>query len=165
MIYYRAFAALALCVVIFTAGHHVGGLTQKAADQAQFDRINGEIAAQKAEANAAYRKAQDANVALLTARDKFKNDLEKQHAQSQADTASIFSTYSGVGLRYAGQSAGSGAAGGSTASASGNPSGVDPTADVQLPDAIARDLRQLALEADQLRDDYSLCYRYATESK
>jgi hypothetical protein len=50
--------------------------------------------------------------------------------------------------------------GGRAGSAEGNAAGADGPAVVQLPDAVAGDLRQLAFEADRLKDEYATCYRY-----
>lgn len=147
-----------------TYGHGTGIDEQKAADQVQFDKYNRDIDEQKTKANALYRKAQDANLALMTERDQLKTTLEKQHAINQAATAALRDKYFGVGLRFSTrQTAGFGSGGGRAQSSGVDPASSEPATLVQLPGEIAADLRRLAFDADQLADDYRKCYGYANQ--
>lgn len=149
-----------------TYGHGTGIDEQKAADQVQFDKYNQDIADQKTQANALYRKAQDANLALMTERDQLKTTLEKQHAINKANTAALRDKYFGVGLRFSTrQTPGLGSGGGIAQGPGTDPAIDEPTTLVQLPGEIAADLRRLAFDADQLADDYRKCYGYAEKVK
>lgn len=146
--------------------HGEGRAAQKVADQVQFDRINDDITKQKAQADATYRAAQDANVKLMVERDQLKTKLEKMYATDQLATDAVRDKYAFVGLRFAtSKSAGSGGGSGSATSTGPDASSPATSAVVELPRALASDLRQLALDADKLRDDYALCYRYLNEMK
>lgn len=147
----------------FTSGHHFGVNGQKAADQVQFDKINQDIADRKAQANAIYRKNQDDNLALMVERDQLKTTLEKEHANHQAATTALRDKYSGLGLRFTAEAPRLGNGGGCAQSAGTDPAGSDSAAIIQLPGAIAADLRRLAFDADQLADDYQKCYGYAEQ--
>jgi len=160
------FAALLLAVTGFGYGHHVGQVEQKAEDQQQFDKINAALTAQKAAANAAYRKAQDSTVALLAERDQLKTTLEKQHEENRRSTDALRRHFSGVGLRFrASDDSRLGGVWRSAESAGVNPAVTSPAAVEQLPDALAADLRQLAFDADELSDAYRKCYGYANQVK
>jgi hypothetical protein len=143
--------------------HDAGVASQKVADQGEFDRINTEIAKQKDQASAMYRAKQVEVIATMAERDKFKNQLEAERGQHRAETDALRARYSGIGLRFRpAEGAGPGAGGGGTGSAQGNAASADVPAVVQLPDEVAADLRQLAFEADRLRDEYATCYGWAT---
>lgn len=147
-----------------TYGHGTGIDEQKAADQVQFDKYNQDIADQKTQANALYRKAQDANLALMTERDQLKTTLEKQHAINKAATAALRDKYFGVGLRFtARQTSGFGSGGGSAQDPGPDSASPGPATLVQLPGEIAANLRRLAFDADQLADEYRKCYGYANQ--
>ncbi|HQR02486.1 MAG: hypothetical protein JSR19_06925 [Proteobacteria bacterium] len=147
-------------------GHKQGIAEQKVADQAQFDKINAERAEQIATANAAYRKAQHDNLALMVERDQLKTRLEKEHAANQKATDDLHARYAGVGLRFnLAQGTGLGGSGQRAEGTGSNAAGIGSTAVVQLPDSIAANLRQLAYDADQLADSYRECYGYAEQVK
>lgn len=145
--------------------HDAGVAAQKISDQAQFDKINQERADEKAAANAIYRKTQDANLALATERDQLKTNLEKEHAANQKRTADLADTYARVRLRFNAPSTGHRNSGGSTEGASAGSAGTAGTTVVQLPDQITSDLRQLVIDADNLKDAYTECYDYANKVK
>lgn len=143
--------------------HDAGVSAQKVADQRQFDRINTERAQQADQANVMYRAKQAEVIAALAERDAFKNQLEKERGEHRAATDALAARYAGLQLRFrAAQGAAPGDRGGRADSAAPNAPGADAAPVVQLPDAVATDLRQLALDADRLRDEYATCYGYAT---
>lgn len=147
-------------------GYEVGfghGVTaQKVADQREFDRINAERDQQKAEADELYRKAQADIIKTMAERDAFKRSLEVKDAENRKATAALAAKYSGVGLRFrTDQGSALGPYGGHTDRTEGNAPGAPGPTVVQLPDALAGNLRRLARDADELRDAYALCYGYA----
>lgn len=145
--------------------HDAGRDAQKADDQGQFDAINAKLAKQTTEANARFRAAQADIIALQADRDTLKTNLAKEKQTHDKKTADLHAYYADRGLRYAAKGSGCGGSGGRAESAAGNTAGNETTAIVQLPDSITRSLRQLALAADQLADDYRLCYGYANQVK
>ena len=154
-------SAIALFSGGFMAGKHYGTTTQKVADQAEFDKINNERTAQKAEANKLYRQAQSDIIALQAERDTLKTTLETERETNRKATDDLRTKYSGLSLRFRAQSARPGANSGSTACPGTGPASAAAAPVLQLPDSITSDLRQLALDADKLRDDYAECYGYA----
>lgn len=142
---------------------HTAGVTaQKVADQVQFDGINQKLADQKAAAAETLKRVNADNLLLMVERDRLKTTLEKNDAINKAATAALRDKYFGVGLRFqspavAGRWPGGGGAQGSASGAAG----ADGAAFVQLPDAIAANLRRLTLDADALADEYRKCYGYA----
>lgn len=148
----------------FASGHHSGVTDQKAADQVQFDKINLDISTQKTQANALYRKQQDASIALMVERDQLKTTLEKQHAINKTTTAALRDKYFGIGLRFSTRkTAGLGSGSGSAQGAGTDPASAEPSTLVQLPGEITADIRHLAFDADHLADDYRKCYGYANQ--
>lgn len=157
-----------MLVGAFAGGEHIGNVrgtdAQKVADQKQFDTIEAERTTQKAEANALYRKAQDANLALMTERDQLKTTLGEQDAKNRKATLVLSASLATLKLQFrSAQSAGDRADGGSAKSSAANPACAESAAVVQLPDKVASDLRRLTFDADALADDYRLCYGYATK--
>jgi hypothetical protein len=146
----------------FIEGHKVGVNTQKAADQVEFDRINRERAQQKAIAETEARTQRDEVIAVLAERDKFKSQLGAQHVENQTLTRRLADAYAAYSLRFQTPVQDGWCGGSSTASGAteGQSASTPRTAVVQLPDALARDLRQLARQADELNDDYKLCRAY-----
>jgi hypothetical protein len=163
-------------IVTNLASHHQGyksgADSQAVADQAMIaaansrtqgiiDGYNVQIGLQKAEANTKYRTAQSDIIALQADRDKFKTKLGEQHVKNQDVTNRLRDVYYAYGLRFqAAESARSGDCSGCSQGARTDGACNEAVEIVQLPEAIARDLRQLAYEADQLNDDYQLCYAY-----
>lgn len=143
--------------------HGSGRDAQARADQVEFDRINAAIAQQKTIAADTYRTAQATIIATLAERDKFKTQLEQDHAKNQADTAALRDKYSGLGLRLpAAEGAGRWPGGAGAVPPAADSAGAQPAASVQLSDATASALRGLAYDADSLADDYRQCYAWAT---
>lgn len=155
-------AALAIAAGAYTVGRGHGINAQKVADQAQFDAINRGIEKQKADANALYRTAQADIIALQAERDRFKTQLEKNREQDRTATDAARDRLAGFGLRFRPQQAGgSGQGCPGTLPGSPNPAGAASAPVVELPAALARRLRSIAHDADQLADDYRQCYGYA----
>jgi len=151
----------------YRMGHTNGVNDQKVADQGEFDTINKKLADQKTEANAKYRAAQDANLALMTERDRFKTQLEQADVKKRNEINALRTQYAGNSLRFQLKQIdrGCGTSSGSAQATTAVPSGDDATTFVQLPDQIAGNLRQLAYDADQLNADYKTCYDYANQIK
>lgn len=157
-------AIIALTGGGFWYGTGVGKAKQEVADQAQFDAINKKLAEQKAEATVILARADAERVALLEERDQLKTKLETEKAAHDQITDDLRGKYSSLKLQFVavqGQAGGRGPSGGDSPGPAANPSGVAGPTLVQLPDTLAAALRQLAFDADQLRDEYALCYGYA----
>lgn len=139
---------------------------QKVEDQKQFDTINAGLAKQKSDANKLYQQAQADIIALQAERDSLKGTLEKEREDNRKATDDQRAKYSGLQLRFrAAQNSGNRGNGSGTKGSSANASSSQGTAEIQLPDKIAGDLRQLAFDADTLKDDYALCYGYVEKVK
>jgi hypothetical protein len=160
-------AGLLLAISLFGGGYykgHVAGVNeQKVANQKAIDEINAKIAEQKAIANQKAIEQRDQVIALQVERDKFKKQLGEQHVKNQELTdrnADLLAAYS---LRFRADiaSAGGGAGAGSGEGAGGGAAGDATSAIIQLPAALEADLRRLVKDADDLNDDYKLCYGYA----
>ncbi len=146
--------------------NEAGQTTQQVADQVRFDKINQDIADNKALANGIYRSAQANIITLQAERDKFKTQLEKDHEANRIATAALRDKYAGVSLRFrADQGAGPGPGGTSARPSTADASSVAGAPFIQLPGALAASLRRIVWDADQLRDDYRACYEYATGVK
>jgi hypothetical protein len=151
--------------VVGTWQHHAGVVEQKAECQRDFDRINAAIAKQKAQASSMYQAKQAEVITALAERDQFKNQVEKERNEHRVETDTLRARFAGLGLRFRpAEGAGSGAGSGSAGGPQGDATGAAAPADVQLPDQVAGDLRQLAFEADRLKDEYGACYRYVNGS-
>lgn len=155
-------------------GHKNGANEQAANDQklitAANDRMQGiidgyniQIADQKAIATKKAIEQRDQVIALQTEREKFKKQLGEQHVKNQDLTNSLHRVYSAYSLRFRvePESAGCGYGAGSCEGAEGRSSGNACASIVQLPEALTRDLRQLAKDADELNDDYKLCHGFS----
>jgi len=160
------FAVITIAAGSYGIGHGHGINEQKVADQAQFDTINREREQQKAEAVALYRSAQADIITLQAERDRFKTQLEKTREQDRTATDSTRNRLAGLGLRFrTEQGVGPGPDCAGTLPGIAHPAGTAPAATVELPGALARDLRSLTGDADQLADDYRQCYAYAVGVK
>lgn len=156
---------LVLCAGSAYEGHEIGVNSQKVADQKQFDLINQTIARNKVKANGILRAAQERNANLAADNEIFNRKLMGEHNANREKTDALERIYAVYGLRFRAQIAGCGGSSGGSMPSQGDPASTDGTTFVQLPDAIARNLRQLAKDADKLRDDYRLCYDYANQMK
>jgi len=160
-----AMALLLTVVVSASAGAYLGfdyGTSkQKAADQHEIDKVNKVIAENKVKANAAYRAEASKVIALQSQLAAFKYKLEKSHVQNQETTNRLRDAYSAYGLRFRVEDdARRWGSGSGPSTTEGSTPGDEGAKIVQLPEEITRNLRQLSFEADQLNDDYKLCYGY-----
>jgi hypothetical protein len=133
--------------------------------QGIIDGYNQQIAEQKATAASKAIDQRDQVIALQAERDKFKNQLGEQHVKNQDATNRLHDVYAAYSLRFRAEpeSTGCGYGAGPCESAEGSSARNATAAVVQLPTALAADLRRLAKDADELNDDYKLCYGYAQE--
>jgi hypothetical protein len=146
-------------------GHASGVNEQKAVDQLAFDKINEERTHQAIEANAIYRGAQERIIALQVERDKLKNKLGAEYVANQKATADLADEYARRELRFRAPSARPGADGAGADSSGSDAASAPAGPVVQLPETVTRDLRQLAKDADDLKDAYGLCRDYVTQVK
>ncbi|MDD5247800.1 MAG: hypothetical protein PHY45_02375 [Rhodocyclaceae bacterium] len=147
-------------------GHKNGVAEQAVADQAQFDTINRALEKQKVDAAEILAKDNADNLALMAERDQLKTNLEKQREDNRKATDDLRRKYAGVGLRFKPEQSGrSGLGGGCTTGAGTDAAGDGTAATVQLPDALAANLRRLAADCDELNDDYRKAYDYARAVK
>jgi len=146
--------------------HGAGEDEQKVADQAQFDGINKKLADQKTEAAAILAKRNAENLTLMAERDAFKNTLEQERIDHAKVTDDLRTKYAGRGLRFKPQQDGrSGGCSGSPQSTTGNAPSNEAASALQLPDSVTANLRRLTFDADDLNDDYRLCYNYTHKVK
>ena len=139
--------------------HNAGRDAQKAADQVQFDRINADLAKQKTIAADIYRNAQATIIQTMAERDKFKTQLETDHAKNLKTIDDLRNKYAGVGLRFtAPKDAGCGAGSPSPMPPEAGTARIESAAVIQLPAEIASNLRALAFDADALTVEYKKCY-------
>ena len=143
---------------------HDGKTAQKVEDQAQFDKINADIAKQNAEANALYVAAVESKDKAEKERAAIKLALEKERQSNVQAINDLRSKYANVGLRYAVQGAGLWASGSCALPGEGNAAGNSGTAEYELPAAITANLRELAYQCDALNADYKLLYDWANQS-
>lgn len=169
--------ALLSLFLAFGTGHHQGYKSgsneQKVADQNAVDAANNrtqgiidgynkQISEQKAVASSKEKAQRDQVIAAQVERDQFKAKLGVEHVRNQTITRRLSDVYAAYSLRFkpdVGSGCG-GSAGSGEAAKDGASSNALPAA-IQLPEAITRDLRQLVEDADELNDDYKLCYGYA----
>ena len=146
----------------FGAGHHFGVTTQKVADQVQFDAINDQTAENKKKADAIYRNAQAIIIQQAADRELADNQREKERQSDVKTINDLRNRYASVGLRFStGQASGLGGSGGNSNGISAHPADNDGTAEIQLPDQIAEDLRQLTFDDDAVKVDYAILYKWA----
>lgn len=167
---YSIIAALLIAMGLWFGGeyrgHSTGVAEQKVADQIQFDKINAGLTKQKTDAATLYQNVQASIIALQTERDTFKTQLGEQHAKDQAATDAARSRYSNLKLRFrATQGERCGGSSSGSVPGSTNPTGATGAKTVELPTAVTSNLRQLAFDADQLADNYRLCYNFTRQMK
>lgn len=147
-------------------GHRFGVDQQAVADQKQFDTINAEITQQKAEAHTLLEKAMDDNLDLETQRNTLKDKIQKDREDARNKTDALTRQLAFERLRFIPtEDSGCRVGGGDAQGSSPGSAGTTQAPDVLLPEAISRNLFQLALDADRLRDDYAACYAWATQVK
>lgn len=155
-------AMLSIGGVGFASGHHFGTNSQKVEDQIQFDAINKQIADRKATADAMYRNAQAVIIQQAADREQADNQREQERQANAKTINDLRGRYASVGLRFStGQVAGLGRCGLGTDNQSTDPAGNNGSTEVQLPDPIARGLRELTYDADALKTDYAILYAWA----
>jgi len=151
--------ALAIFAAGFGGGHTVGVNSQKVEDQVEFDRINKQLLDNKTVAAGILAKKNAENISLAEERDRIKSTLEKEREDNRTVTGNLERKYSGLSLRFrATKDAGCWAGSGISGKAKDDAIGIATTTEVQLPDEIAGNLRQLTKDADELNDDYTKCY-------
>lgn len=152
-------------LVVGASGYAVGkshGVTaQKVEDQRAIDSINKQLSDQKTEAAAILKRSNDDLQAARDERDGIKDQMEKQHVKDQSVTNALRDKYAGLSLRFVTKTPGCGSSGADTVPQAGGAASNTSTAVVQLPDTLARDLRQSAAACDSLKDDYKLLYDWA----
>ena len=153
----------------YMAGHRNGVNEQKAADQAQFDKVNQERVQQQTQAAAILTKIQQGITDQVSADAKKVHDLE-QHANDLLDeNLGLRTSLAARSLRFV--STGPAKAGtdrscrASAPGAAASASHADAPAVVQLPDSLAADLRQLTFDADQLNVNYGKCYGWVNQGE
>lgn len=144
----------------YGVGHSHGVDSQKVADQQAIDKVTAQIAENKRIANAELTNALNGVIAIQTERDKFKTKLQQEHQENVQTTDRLHSAYESIRLRFAADPARSGASCDNALPTKGNAPGNDGTSVCQLSEEATRSLRQIALDADRLRDDYKLLYDY-----
>lgn len=155
----RSFLIVAL--LSFAAGGVISwGATSKYKDSVWKDAVSD----QKIKAEAILAEKSAKNVALMVERDALKTKLEKEDAANRKTTDDLRARYATRSLQFV-SSQRCGPSGGGTGSAAADSSGNDAATIIQLPDEIARNLRQLANDADKLADDYKKCFNYANSVK
>ncbi len=159
-------AALCAIIVACLVGHHVGygrGVTfQKVEDQKQFDKLNADLAKQKADAGAKYKALAEQALASAQAADKFKNQLEVVREKSRTDLDAYRRSVSGSRLFFdSTQAPGCGHSSGSPQSGAQLPTSPDATSRVELPPTLREALRELMDIADDVSLNYRACYGWA----
>lgn len=143
-------------------GHQAGVNQQKVADQVEFDNYKQQIKEQTAAANRQYIEAQNSVTQALVELDAFKTNLENVRAKSKDEIELVRRQYATVGLRFTttAKAAGCGDSNQSTGNSKDETPRAKATVSVQLPETLTANLRQLALDADNLNSEYGVCYRY-----
>lgn len=150
---------ISLCAASLAAGHSIGKNAQKVADQAEFDKINAALTAQKALAQSALNSANEANAKRRVEVGKTIAQLEKTHAENQNLTDRNRTLLDAYQLRWkSAESAGRGGSGANTETDSGGAASSAASATCALPRALAQSLAAILTDADRLRDDYALMY-------
>ncbi len=141
--------------------HKAGVNAQKVADQAVFDRYETASREQETAANALLHQKEQELIELVLDREALTNQLEKTHASAQRTTNALRGELAGERLRFRTLGAAC-REGGGGAEGTGPGAAGDAGASLQeLPREIEGRLRQLAYDADTLRDDYALLYSWS----
>lgn len=165
-VWIKVLIAAIIAAAIATAAYRTGVNSQKVADQVEFDRINDETADMKAQANAAYRIAQDFNLKTMKERDTAKTELLKEKQKHEKSINDDRARYANVGLRYStGQATGLGASGANALPGTGSAAGNVTSIERELPAAITAGLRAIAYDCDALNVEYRTLYEWANGKK
>lgn len=140
-------------------GHKSGINEQKVADQAEFDRINAELEAQKAAANKIWReKAGEAQARRIEV-GKLSHQLGVQHEENRQLTDRNRLALDALRLRWKStESSGRGDSAGNSEANHGGTASSTKTAYCEFPEALDRSLKEILADADRLRDDYEYQY-------
>ena len=143
-------------------GYGRGDQARQVTDQKQFDKLNNDLATQKAQANETYRMLATAATKRGQEAEDYKHQLEVTREKSRTDLAALRSQYDGRSLWFSTtKAAGCGDGSGGTQGSAGSSPGAEAAVRVELPPALRSSLRQLMDEADDLRVDYKACYDWA----
>lgn len=140
---------------------HDGKTAQKVEDQAQFDKINADIANQNAKANALYVATIEEKEKAKKERAAIKLALEKERQSNVQAINDLRTKYAGVSLRYSIQGSGLGSSDSCAMPGTGSAAGNSSAEEYELPAAITNDLRELAYQCDALNADYKLLWEWA----
>lgn len=146
-------------------GHSIGVNSQKAEDQAQFDQINASLTQQKADAHAKLEKALGDNLDVMSEREEAKAQLEKEREIHRTGTNALRTQLAFAGMRLPAETSGCGGGGGGTETPASSAPGDASPAFCVVSAAAAQSLRDIAFDADTLRDDYKLLYDWAHSLK
>jgi hypothetical protein len=142
-------------------GYHTGNDARAALDQKQFDKVNADIAKNKAAANAEIQAKQLAIIALQANRAAALKQIEAQNVQNTETTNRLHDSYSALGMQYrAAESARRGNSSADAVPATCDNASTGQPAILQLPDVAAKFLHDLAADADALNDSYKECYAF-----
>ena len=161
--------AFAVGGVGYLTGRHDGRNEQKASDQAQFDKINMERSKQQQDASIILTKIQQGITDQVSADAKKSHKLEQQANDLLDENLGLRASLASRSLRFVSTVAAKGGTnrtcGPSAASSpSSSASAVEATV-VQLPEPLAGNLRQFALDAQRLNIEYGKCYGWVSEGK
>ena len=146
----------------FAYGDHFGTDTQKVEDQKQFDAINKQTADNKVRADAIYRNAQTIIIQQADDRALADNQREQERQSDVKANNDLYSRYAALSLRFrAAKTSGPGGSCANTNSQSANSASNDGATEIQLPDSIAANLRQLTFDDDAVKVDYAILYKWA----
>jgi hypothetical protein len=143
------------------AGESRGHALQAVTDQVQFDHVNAQLTAQKAQANALIQAAADQALAKQRADADLLRHQEHSYENDLAATDLVRRSAAAERLRVTVNVPDSGSRPGSGDSVRGEDAtaGATRTETVELPAQVGQDLRDLVFDADQLADAYRKCYR------
>ena len=158
----RTIALMMAAAMSGTYFGYVNGVNaQKAHDQVVFDSIEKERTDQKAKAAEILAALNQKIITTQAESAKFKSQLESQRATHNQAINDLHTQYSSTGLFFtATKSPGDRDCGGSTGGSQGDATSACNATIIQLSDSVARDLRQLAYEADRLAVEYETCFKY-----
>lgn len=145
----------------YFTGHSHGVDSQKVADQFSIDKVNAKIEENKRIANAEMANAQQAVIELQAEREKFKTKIEQERQTNVETTNKLHDAYAAYSLRFRSDDQRSWCGGENSVPATGTASGDNGTSVCVISDETSKSLRNIAYEADQLRDDYRLLYDWA----